>query len=98
MNRLVFTTLLVLLLGGCGPVNVLTLDKSAEFARVETGLTSGATRARVVELMGAPVEQSYRDVLGISHEQLTFKDSKRKYAVTLIHGVAVSKSIENPTH
>lgn len=83
-------------LAGCGQTSILTPDKSDMFTRIETGISAPASRARVIELMGTPVEQSYRDVLGVlSHERLTFKDGKRAYSVTLINGVAVSKSIEN---
>ena len=98
MKRFILGTLLAASLGGCGQTSVLTLDKSDAFARIETGISSAASRGRVVELMGIPVEQSYRDLLGVSHERLTFKDGKRAYTVTLINGVAISKSVENLPH
>ena len=95
MKRLIFTTLLAAALSGCGQTSVFTTDKSESFARIETGISAGASHGRVVELMGTPAERSYRDVLGISHERLTFKDGKRTYTVTLINDVAILKSIEN---
>lgn len=98
MKRTPLVFLLAAALQGCGEASVFTLDRSDAFARIETGISAAASRERVVELMGAPVEQSYRDLFGISHERLTFKDGKRTYTVTLINGVAVSKSVENQPH
>lgn len=97
MKRLILATVLAAALGACGQTTVFTPDKSDAFARIETGISTAASRERVVELMGTPGEQSYRDLLGISHERLTFKDGKRAYTVTLINGVAISKSVENLT-
>lgn len=95
MKRLIFAALLAAALGGCGQSTVFTAEKFDAFARVETGISAGVSRGRVVELMGTPAERSYREVLGISHERLTFKDGKRNYTVTLINDVAILKSIEN---
>lgn len=98
MKHFILATLLAASLGGCGPTSVFAPDKSDAFARIETGISAAASRERVVELMGNPVEQSYLDLLGVSHERLTFKDGRRAYTVTLINGVAVSKSVENLPH
>ncbi len=100
MNRSIFAALTITVLAatlvGCGEVSIFAPDKSSAFARIETGLTAPASRDRVVELMGAPVESesSYRDLFGLSHESLTFRDGKRSYHVTLINGVVISKSIQ----
>jgi len=98
MKLTVLVVLVAAAVQGCGDLSVFALDKSDAFARVETGFGTPAPRARVVELMGAPVKQTYHDLFGISHERLTFKDSRRTYTVTLINGVAVSKSVEVKPH
>ena len=94
MRPFVYAVLLAVTFAGCGQGSIFTLDKSDAFARIETDISTPASRARVIELMGTPAEQSYHDLLGVSHERLTFKDGKRAYTVTLIAGMAVSKSVE----
>jgi hypothetical protein len=89
---LVMSVACALTAAGCD-VNVSRYrDLAPEFARVETGIDTGSSRADVLQLMGSPARTESRDLFGFSCEELRFLDRKQDYSVLIVLGRAMSKS------
>ena len=55
----------------------------------------GDTRDSLISCMGPPKDREYSNILGLSHETLSWRDGSKSYNVVLFNDIVVAKNLSH---
>lgn len=82
--------LTALLFAGCN-----NNKKQVELRAAFDSIAIGEEKAAIVSRLGKPRDSSYKNILGLTHETLTWEVGQKQYLIELVNDRAVYKATGN---